>query len=864
MPQSSIVPVPSAVIPVETVALDDQLWGVPSVFGVDWSRPVVLSSSWTTDVIEARNLTPTRAGLRGKPRRLLRAEIQGLSVEDNRQLRSAQFRAGMARSLVPLYCDADELKVPSYFVASYSSSGVGANAPTLLGTLALSTAGLTNFTLSNFTNDAVVVLTGPTDSVGFITSPPTINDGVVESLGYVNYSMPTNSIMFNATTGDLRHNGPYRREFTKPGGSTYTIPGSLDGTTYGIGVTANTISTSLTLSTTFGLISIATLASRGWVDSEGVARFRIWAMPSGTSSFTAEIPTPATLSVDAKNRRFFPGGRVLIAKQTDTPQKVEYDIGTIASVGDDFIALQTGLSRVYPVGSLVVPLIEGRPIMEGRADASTDETARWSYAVQEIVGPSALPPWEEQDATLDDFVTINGIPILDVVYNWQGNIDIGAGRVSIDAQSGITDVTKLKGSRPIAVGQLDFRFIDRASAARFLRFADSRRGRLYRFFLPSPATDLQFVSASGTQVVVKQSGQSQDWSFFPYLTVHLWDGTVSVRPITSVTRASGNDTINLTGSLSATVDQVRRVATASVFVFDSDEIVETWDTTDSMTVSIGVRESSLDKDVDIDVPDPTTGVTYDPSGTGPPGSGGGSGPEDGKHGQLYDCHGEPVNMFITVPPEMSGRICLYNPDDGLAYTVNLDQPVVVVSGPIIDGWQLIDCPPVYSADQPYVPECEGGPIFPPDDGGSGDPFVNCSQATATGVPGQLPVVLHVGVGGGQTCEGYSYEAGAEDTWSGDVYQGGSEQGTIPGNQPTYSDDGLASGKQYNGMLIYSAGAVCVEGGAGAYWEGGLTFWGRTNVHARYAKAGKDPRGTYHLVEYTCPVAGSAPGSFTLV
>jgi len=97
--------IPSAITSTETAATPDQLWALAHVIEPDWSEPVIVATSFSTDVINTLSDNEQRRGMLGRPFRRSEAGLTSMSQGDTANIRSRMLRSGQAKSLVPLYSD---------------------------------------------------------------------------------------------------------------------------------------------------------------------------------------------------------------------------------------------------------------------------------------------------------------------------------------------------------------------------------------------------------------------------------------------------------------------------------------------------------------------------------------------------------------------------------------------------------------------------------------------------------------------------------------------------------------------------------------------------------------------------------------
>lgn len=395
----------------------------------------------------------------------------------------------------------------------------------------------------------------------------------------------------------------------------------------------------------------------------GMARSLIPLYCDFTKLTSAALATATTIYCDTTNRRFFVGGYVIIASPTVLSINLtSYEIKQIATVYSDRLVLSTGLSANRAAGSRVYPACETQLNPDTEFRLVTDQVGETYMEFKEIVGKTALPAQQEGDDETG-FTTVSGYPVLDFDFAWP-DMQSGFKRSSQTSPIGYDQYFEVYGNRPMSIFHLHFKIQTRDEIFRFFKFWDSRRGRLYPFWLVSPATELNLTS-TGTltsTIAVTATGAEKDWDMRTYLAIVMRDGTIYIRGKNgAVVRAAGIDTVTLSTNLpSVSASQIRRVTTAYLVRFDSDELTENWVTDEFMLVDLPVIEVT-DAVVSLDI---TSNPDGDPTGPGTGYGGGGDDPivsvdsgtgEDGTLDPVSDVFVEKYMLFRKARRCLTGE-----------------------------------------------------------------------------------------------------------------------------------------------------------------------------------------------------------------
>jgi hypothetical protein len=429
----------------------DDLWDLSRLFMSSWAEGIEVVSAWNTNIVPAITEAEKRQGFSGKPTRTTRFNVQTMNRKSNWRLLNLMRRQGVCRSLVPLYSDHTKTTGPFYWTWSTTSGGGGA-APLTSSVGIVNMTGLfgLDFVVDTGGVDGIVYMTHPDfDDSGNANSEPTFSGGGSPlTLGLRQHFLPSggNWIMFRDTVGNLSQNSLYTRAVTDPDtDDTFTVNGSLVGATNGAGLH---VTDTPFARRAWGHVSTAELAAKGWIDGDGVLRFRFRLIPFGTSAAHISLPDPApsTIPCDTRCRRFFPGARVAWGTPARDGSIEEYEIGTIASVADDYIALATPASRLWGAGARVYPMLECDVVLESTAPGSTDTHLTATFLCRETPGASALPPLDYPESLGN---ALDGYPIFapPTAFN-AGEASVGWSRRGSVAAVGLGFNTRLYGEAP--------------------------------------------------------------------------------------------------------------------------------------------------------------------------------------------------------------------------------------------------------------------------------------------------------------------------------------------------------------------------------------------------------------------------------
>lgn len=311
----------------------------------------------------------------------------------------------------------------------------------------------------------------------------------------------------------------------------------------------------------------------------------------------------ARIFCDSSNRRFFPGGRVVIHSWITRHEPFNIQRGIVSKVDDLGLLLEDPLSGSYTEGARVYPDLDTEPITTATATMVDDETVTLLLVLDEVPGPSALPRLVPRDEHLVESSEFAGKQIIPIDPDWGESLPtVEVQRDTTkqrDGKAAVVDVSPA----PASVGfSVTYRGLNRADAFRILRFFDSVRGRARSFWIPAPNNPFEVVELLTTRVDVERFPQIEDvQDFVGHVAVVARDRTVQVAQVDTVVATTNGGTpvwrITFVDPIASVPASLRRVTLAHLVTFDQDAIKERWDDNESVSVSATVVESVLEQDV---------------------------------------------------------------------------------------------------------------------------------------------------------------------------------------------------------------------------------------------------------------------------
>jgi len=335
--------------------------------------------------------------------------------------------------------------------------------------------------------------------------------------------------------------------------------------------------------------------------------------PMGTDAFPH--------SGENRENRFEVGTRVLIVNNAQSGPYYNKDrnlhvsevVSVVFGFGKWIIIIADPLPVDFASGSRIYPLMEARLIFKVDGSVSTDRFIALDVTVDEEEGPTQLsgstPVGDSPTGYIGNTPTViqehDGLPIFDPDYDYGENISWGFVRRGQRSSEGISGINTVYGSRGMFTCSFNLRSTTRTQAFEWIRFFDSRGGRLHPFWFISPMTEYyehSNTAGANDQISVRTGGNDLDWDFRPYIYIKETDGTIHIRGV-SIAVQTAEDLYLLTldsalpGPLAAS--EIDSVGIAYKARFDSDEMVEQWTTTEVMETSLSIIELENEKTVTI-------------------------------------------------------------------------------------------------------------------------------------------------------------------------------------------------------------------------------------------------------------------------
>jgi hypothetical protein len=289
------------------------------------------------------------------------------------------------------------------------------------------------------------------------------------------------------------------------------------------------------------------------------------------------------------------GGRVTVLAPGMNP--ASQHVSVVTAKGANSVTLSTGLNQDFPRGSRIMPLIESQVRLTTGGSGITDDKITLDLSAIEVAGKNQMDL-----LSAGSFSTHDGLPIFDLPIDWSQPIAWTVERKGDISPVGIGDEVTLYGSRGATAFSFEVVNTSRELAFRSIRFFEERAGQLKPFWFVSPISQYSFISRAGSVVRVAVSAKdfNIDWDARPYIALRAKNGTVQIREVSSVAAVSSG-VVDVTTDTAFTIADadVSRAAVAYKVRFNSDELVESWITTNAMRCSMGVIEVLEEKTVTV-------------------------------------------------------------------------------------------------------------------------------------------------------------------------------------------------------------------------------------------------------------------------
>lgn len=299
---------------------------------------------------------------------------------------------------------------------------------------------------------------------------------------------------------------------------------------------------------------------------------------------------------DTTLKRFYSGQPIYLV-QKKQEKIVKIDLLFATAVTDTFITLIGPPPTTYPAGSLIWPVIRATldPTIEG--SYVTDDKVDYDFEAIQVDDSTSLPP------TVDGFPTgypaFLSEPVWIANHNWVSNLPVSWERLSRSSSQGKTDTIWAESEIPRLRFNIRIDALGRAEAWDIIRLFDSRKGRAFPFWFVPPISIVKVKQVIGTSLHCQLSPGYQD--LLPEIT-HLacFKANDPVPVYRQILVSQENVTLN---SLQLILD----TAVPAGYEFDvrplvhvcfaSDNLLETWATTEICAFEISVIQLLDDKDL---------------------------------------------------------------------------------------------------------------------------------------------------------------------------------------------------------------------------------------------------------------------------
>lgn len=299
-------------------------------------------------------------------------------------------------------------------------------------------------------------------------------------------------------------------------------------------------------------------------------------------------------------RRFYPGGRVMVAKPSWRRGVWEFiDVRTIATVFSTGITVTVALSTTYDTTCRIYPLMECDVVSESTMQLQSGTIMSYPTVARETVGTSALPPAAYKETI--DLPTFEGFLVWAVRPNLVKPPSEGFKRDVMSGKSGIANLFQLGLSEERWTSNRNMTALKRADAWKLIEFFDANNGMLFPFWTTSSLYMFDVTEINAGTMKVRVNGPLTDWH--NWTAIALWlrsDPTPVLGRIASVSRASGLDTITFEDNIDPpALSDVRHATIAALCRFNTDEMVESWRSGDVMDTNLKVIELLREQTVEV-------------------------------------------------------------------------------------------------------------------------------------------------------------------------------------------------------------------------------------------------------------------------
>lgn len=310
------------------------------------------------------------------------------------------------------------------------------------------------------------------------------------------------------------------------------------------------------------------------------------------------------LSCNPTNRRFFANQRIAVVVYGEDMVVADVDIYEIEDITINYIETKTDIpsGTTYLANrTVVLPCMDTEVMMKPVISMTSGRTATARLTFKEAAESSALPP--VFTGTPEDAPLYQGYPVFHFEPDWQNPPKVSYQREGEIKEQGRGLATFIEGDRYRLVQEFDLG-LDRPDFFKFMRFFDSRRGRQQGFWMIDIEEAYEFLAISGVSNtfidVVPEGDITEFEEDFDYVGIATKDGNFYVRETVTFQDAGTYFRITVTDALpELNVENVIRVTRARLSRFRSDEIEESWTTTEWVNIPVKIIELLDEQDVEM-------------------------------------------------------------------------------------------------------------------------------------------------------------------------------------------------------------------------------------------------------------------------
>lgn len=314
------------------------------------------------------------------------------------------------------------------------------------------------------------------------------------------------------------------------------------------------------------------------------------------AAVTTASSSGTTVNAPTTTRRLVVGQQVFVFEVTGGGRPTNVQRRTVATVAAGSFTVTSALTGTYPTGSVVVPLIQCRPVLSARGEALTDVAGSFEQTFLEdaVASIEASADYADLAGSWDTADSAAGETyyVLHASPNWAASVELRAKRSGNEVELGRDHVVILRGPRPAFAFRFSVLAADRDEAWQMIQFADAHRGRLVPFFVVSPLSLFVVSNLSTTWVDVTRSGDIDDPLLFAsYLFLETTAGVRYIREITGVTNSGGLNRLAVDPVLPVlTAGDIARATTAHLCRLSSDALREEWASSTVASFDLAVEE----------------------------------------------------------------------------------------------------------------------------------------------------------------------------------------------------------------------------------------------------------------------------------